>query len=263
MDIKKLKAIQSELKEEVKKEIYNDLPDTVINFLKDEIIEFGLNNVKVRNLSNVTSRNISSWIEQGILKVEPDDKGKINRFTREESIWLYLVSNLRSFGVSLDKIKSIRHELFDEIFPSFSFFRFAIIRTILGSEQTLVVFSDGTTNLLPSKIYNIWINRKVLPPHIHVGFDGLLNDSFTKNSFDFEIEDDSVLENTNSLKILYFIKTGDFETIKIELKKDDVRLIENSKQLISNLELLNLILKENYNKIEIESNGRNFIIQSH
>lgn len=262
MDINKLKAMQADLDLQAKKEIYENLPAALINFLKDDIVEHSLNEVKTRNSSVQSARVLNSWIEQGLLYVNENDKGKINRFTREEAIWLNLLNELRTFGVSLDKLKMIREELFKEYFPGFTLFRFNILRTILDNDQILVVFSDGGINLMSSNIYEVWLRKRILPTHININFAKLLNEIFPKNSFDSKIESSKFTENISSIKILYFLKTGDFEVFKFELIKDDIRLIENSNQLISNKELINSVTAGKYFKAEVTSNGKTFTFKA-
>jgi len=262
MDIKKLKGMQADIELQAKKEIYDNLPDALINFLKDDIVKHSLNEVKTRNSSVQSARVLNSWIEQGLLYVDENDKGKINRFTREEAIWLNLLNELRTFGVSLDKLKMLREELFKECFPGFTLFRFSILRTILDNDQTLIIFSDGGIKLMSSKIYGSWLKQRMLPTHIHINFALLINGIFSKNSFDAKIESSMLLENISSIKILYFLKTGDFETFKFELTKGDIRLIENSKQLISNKDLINAVTTGKYFKAEVISNGRTFTLKA-
>lgn len=262
MDIQKLKAMQVDLELQAKKEIYDNLPDELINFLKDDIVQYSLNEVKTRNNSAQSARVLNSWIEQGLLRVDVNDKGKVNRFTREETIWLNLLNELRVFGVSLDKLKMIREELFKESFPAFTLFRFTILRTILVNDQTLLVFSDGSIKLMSSNLYEKWLQRRMLPTHIHINFENLLRGIFPKNSFDLKIDTDKFLENTISMKILYFLKTGDFETFKFEITEGDVRLIEKATQFTSNKDLMDAVISERYFNAEVICDGKTFTIKT-
>lgn len=260
MDIKKIKAIEAKINAEARKEIYDDLSDSIINFLKDDVVDYSLKKIKTRNNTTTSARIVNNWIELGIVSVDNEDRGKTNRFSKEEIIWLHLATELRTFGLSLEKIKLLRHELFNEFFPSFTFIRFAIIKTIFGSDNTLIIFSDGTTKMMSSRIYDKWIHKAIFPSHINVGFVSILNHLFPRNSFDQNIESERFLGSINNIKILYFLKTGDFNHIKIEIAKGDIRLIENSEQLINNSDLLDLIVKGFYLNIEVLSNGKIFEI---
>lgn len=261
LDIKKLIALQADLDKKAKQEIYENLPDGLIHFLKDDVINYSLDDIKTRNQSELSARVLNSWIDQGIVKVDGNDKGKINRFTREEALWLNLANELRSFGVSLDVIKTIREELFNEPFPHFTLFRYAIVSTIFDSGQLLILFPDGNFNVMSSELYKMWINGRGLPSHICIDFLNLLSAIFTENSFNEKITDREILEDNLCVKILYFLRTGDFETFKIEVTKGDVRLIESADQLASNLNLMSTVIKGNYLKAEVLSNGRLFLIK--
>lgn len=231
LDIEKLKAMQPALAMQASKEEYENLPEGLIHFLKDEILNFSLKEVKTRNNSEQSARVLNSWIEQGLVKVDENDKGKINRFVREESIWLNLADELRGFGVSLDKLKTIRQDLFIEHLPDFTPFRFTILWTIFGNNQFLVVFSDGTFSLMPERVYGFWLSKKILPSHLCVDFSKLLSEIFTKNSFDLNFYNNDVLENNHTVKILYFLKTGDFESFKLETFQRRYKINRKSKPI--------------------------------
>jgi len=262
MDIEKLKALQESIDLQAKKEIYDDLPQSLINFLKDDILHHSLDEVKTRNNSNQSARVLNNWIEQGILNVDENDKGKINRFSREEAIWLNLLNELRSFGVSIEKLKIIREALYKEYFPAFTLFRFSIVRTILEHDQTLIVFSDGSIKLISSNLYGDWSKLRMLPPYIHINFAILINEIFPQNSFATTVQNTELVMNKSIVKVFYFLKTGDFDTLKFEIQEGDVRLIENINQFLSNQTLIEAIITEKYFKIEVVSNGKKFIIKA-
>ena len=52
--------------------------------------------------------------------------------------------------------------------------------------------------------------------------------------------------------MLYFLKTGDYQQIKIYVSDDDIRIIENSQNLLKNKELIQVISNWKFTKAEIK-----------
>ena len=52
--------------------------------------------------------------------------------------------------------------------------------------------------------------------------------------------------------MLYFLKTGDYQQIKIYVSDDDIRIIENSQNLLKNKELIQVISNWKFAKAEIK-----------
>src|SRR5690606_2298917 len=191
--------------------------------------------------NEISARVLNNWIAQEVINVSPDDKGKIKRFDKIESIWLNIVSEARKFGVSLDFLKQSRKELFESPFKNFSLIKFHVLDSILRTPKVLLILENGYTKILSYDVYYKWISNKRLPTHISFDLLEFIKPEFENENFskDFGIEDP--YENIEKLTLLFYLKTGEFKCVKLFIDEFDVRYIENSNYLLENKDLLSKI----------------------
>jgi len=87
-------------------------------------------------------KSLNNWINSGIVSVDEEDKGKIKRFDRIESIWLSIVVEARKFGIPLDTIKQARKDLTTSV-ENFSLLKFSIIDTLMRTPKILMILEEG------------------------------------------------------------------------------------------------------------------------
>lgn len=260
MDIEKLKRLQADIEKKAREEFYNDLPESLIQFLKNDIFTRELLQFKSRNKSELSARVINSWIQHGIISVDNVDKGRINRFTRQQLIWMNLVSELRDFGLSLEKVKDIRKELFTEHFKGFCLFNFYIARTILGDDQTLIILSDGSIKLMSSKVYQSWLGLRFVPSHLNISFTLILNSVFDNNSFELDLNSSELMESEAGLAVLFFLRTNDFANIKLQSSSGDICLLESPIQFLQSHTIRNMIKEKEFLSLNIYSKDHVYTI---
>jgi hypothetical protein len=233
------------------REIYEDLPDSFINFTNSDVVNFCLHQIKTGLKSEQSARVLNSWINNDIIAVNSEDKGKVKRFDRLESIWLSIVVEGRKFGIPLDSLKRARKELLQSPIPNFSLLKFSVLDTILRKPQALMIFESGYTNIKSLESYSKIVAHASYAPHLNF----LLQDYITleyPNSMlnvDFQIPD--VYDDAEKMTMLYFLKTGDFKSIKLYLNDNDIRLIENCTILLQNELLMKSISSWSFHKAEI------------
>lgn len=251
LDIEKLKKLQDELNQKALKEIYDELPDAFIHFSKSEIINYHLHQVKVTAKDRQSPRVLNSWINNDIVFVQEEDKGKNRRFDRLESIWLNIVIEARKFGIPLEFLKQTRRDLLHSPVEGFSLLKFGVLDTILRVSQILLVYDDGHTNMMPLDSYSKTFTRAILPTHLNLRLLDFIEMEFPNNAFKKDFAIKNVYESEDKMTLLYFLKTGDYKSMKIFLEEGDVRLVENSNLLIQNKKLLEVISSWAFDKIEI------------
>lgn len=254
LDIKRLKEIHVNLKEKAQKEIMENISANLIEFVLDDAISDSFNNEKGRKITEQSKRVIGHWIKEGVITGEQRHEGGWFYFNRTESIWIDIVTQLREFGLSLQKIKSIREELFNEYVESFRVIDFAIIHSVLRSPYVMLVSMDGSINLTTANLYSETIKKGVHPPHIAFNFFHLAKELFPNNNFDIGIADpDKLRDLTNEeMKILYYLRTGDFKEIKIKMKEGEVYLLEAQQEMPINDKLMDIIRKSSYQDITVK-----------
>ena len=260
MDIKKLKKKQIQIIEFARQEVIDNIKENLIQIVLDEDVHKIFHQEKNRNIAKLSKRVVSHWIKKGLIEAEQSKTGGWYHFSQLEAIWIEIITNLRQFGVELDKIKEIRKQLFTEEIRGFSLLEYTLMHSVLKEPYVLLVFQNGTIQLLTITLYGKYLSTKILAPHITLNLYHLAEDIFPNNNFHLGQKENNIADLNNAeLKLLYFIRTGSFQNIKIRLNENDVYLIEGTKT-VSNFDSLIQIIKENkYQDIEIKTEKGNVV----
>src|SRR5690606_22841272 len=116
---------------------------------------------------------------------------------------------------------------------NFSLLKFQIINCILLNEQTLVTQKDGHTGIYANEIYFKQLKKNGFLPHLSLPLIKYIKKEYPNNNFDRDILIQSAFENIDKMLVLFFLKTGAFVNIKVEVSKGDVRYVESAEQLLS------------------------------
>lgn len=250
-DIKKLKGYHNKLHQESLKEIYDELPETLINFSNSKILNHCLHGIKVGTKSEQSARVLNSWINSEIILIQDEDKGKIRRFDRLESIWLSIVVEARKFGIPLESLKQTRKDLTSSPVENFSLLKFSVIDSIMRTPKVLMIFEDGIVSVSSLNAYATRVTRGVYPTHILFNLLDFISIEYPKNSITTDFKIPNLYESVEKMTLLYFLKTGDYKTIQLHINSGDIRLIEDSTMLVKNKELMKSIASWNFIKAEI------------
>lgn len=264
LDINKLRKAQGHINRKAKEEIYQNLSENLLNLLLDMDLRENFREEKSRKRTEQSKRVISYWVKKGVIKAEQNSQGGWFYFDRIESIWIDIVSELRDFGLDLDKIVAVRRELFEETIESFKLIEFALIHSVIKEPYLMIIYKDGTTSITTQYIYSEIIKHKNLAPHIVFNFYYLANQIFPNNNFESleSLKNESKLK-PSEMKVLYFIRTGDFQEIKIRMKEGDIYLVEGNKKLGNKERIIDIINNASYQNIEIKTeNGKIVSINS-
>ena len=204
-------------------EILEDIPESLIQFSANPILNYCLEK-KFGLKDKPSPRVLNNWVKNGLVKVDENDKGKVKRFDRLESIWLNIVVELRDFGLPLDSIARTRKILFDYQLKGFSLFKFQVLNCILRKPQTLVVYKNGI------KIFNdiISFDQDYYPSLEKDYYNSNEKLNFNRNDTSYEIDttiltqlyDSIALNDKNTYSKPYksnkLIKTSRFSKKEIE-----------------------------------------------
>ncbi len=245
------KTLQDRINQNSLREIYEELPDSFINFTNSDVINYCLHQIKVGTKSEQSARVLNSWINNEIIFINDEDKGKIRRFDRLESIWLSIVVEARKFGIPLESLKQTRKDLTLSPVKGFSLLKFSILDTILRKPKILMIFENGFSNVMSLEVYTKYISKGIFPTHVNFKLQDFIALEYPNNALDLDFKIKNVYDNDEKMALLYFLKTGDYKSIKLYISDKDVRLIENSKLLIQNKELMTSISSWSFKKAEI------------
>lgn len=245
------KTLQDRINQNSLREIYEELPDSFINFTNSDVTNYCLHQIKVGTKSEQSARVLNSWINNEIIFVNDEDKGKIKRFDRLESIWLSIVVEARKFGIPLESLKQTRKDLTLSPVEGFSLLKFSVLDTILRQPKILMIFENGFSNVMSLEAYTKCISKGIFPTHVNFKLQDFIALEYPNNAlmFDFKIPDP--YESTEKMTLLYFLKTGDYKSINLHITNSDVRLIENSNSITQNKEVIKVISTWDFIKAEI------------
>lgn len=254
LDIKKLKHLQDKIHNEAIKEIYGELPINVIQLLNNNILNYCLHEYKSGIKQNHAIRVVNSWLAQDVIKIKDEDRGKMRRFDRIENIWLNVVFEARKFGVSLESLKELRKNLLESPIKNFSKFKLGVIQTLFSNPQVLVFPTDGIAQMYSIDSYNAFTKTR-FPAHTAFRLEDYISLEYPNNALSVDFKISNSFEDKNKMLLLYFLKTGDFEYMKVYIKEGDIRGIENPNTLFDNKELMDIISNWKFQKVDIIINN--------
>lgn len=251
LDIQKIKALQPELDRRAQVEQQENWSKSLLNFLLDGDMIEKLHNEKSRKFTTESKRVIGHWVKEGVISGKQESEGGWYYFNRIESIWIDIVSQLREFGLSLPKIKFIREDLFKEVVSGFRLIDQALMLSILNNPQALIIRSKAPLIVCSLKNYQESLYDKIAP-HILVNLGPIVENAFPESNFEFKESKGVAGLTIEELKLLYFIRTGEYNEIKVTMKGGEIYLIESSRTESINKKIIDIINQANYQNIEIK-----------
>jgi len=259
LDIKKLRHLQKYLDKKAEEE------QLVKYILTAEQIEKYIEFEKAKKKVEQSPRVLNNWTQQGI--INPPEEGKKRTYSKLDAIWIELVAQLREFGLGLEKIKSVRDFLFENKIDgsNFSPIKYAIVYSLMVEPYILLIYNDGTINLMSKSQYlNYLSDELILPIHVSVNLLDISKTEFPKNGFtDFSNDSDLATLTKKELELLYYLRTGDYDEIKVRMENGEIYLIESSMKLNVNTKVVDIINKSAFQDIEIKvRDGKAILIKS-
>lgn len=263
MSIDKHKELSPELqKKSIIYEIGN-APASFLEFASNDVSNYSLNYTKTGITADVSPRSLTRWLQKEVVVINDEDKGKNKRFNRLESIWIKIAVELRRFGVSLEDLKYIRAQLFDYTVEGFSIFKFQVLQNILEKPKYLVIGDQHEIGFYTYQIYASRVAKGGLFSHINIRFIDFIRNEFPNNNFNINFGIKGIDEDSEKVSLLFYLKTNDFEEMRITLNDGDTRLLTNSSELKKNKELLSAVQKWEFKNIKIQINDEaEFLIEN-
>lgn len=265
LNLVKLREFQVDIEERCREEQRQNLTKELINLVLDKDLKRSFQEESSRIITEQTKRVLSYWAKKGIIQPESrEKKGAWFRFDRTESIWIDIVTQLREFGLDLDTILKIRETLFSEEVKGFKLIDFCLVHSILKEPYLMIIYSDGTVRCITAEQYGQLISQKALAPHIVFNFFYLAKSVFPNNNFEIGQEGGNTTQlNSEEMKLLYYLRTGDYQEIRIREPNGEVSLLEVTRKLDPKDRIVDIIQNAKYQDIEIKvENDRVVYIKS-
>ncbi|NHM04853.1 MerR family transcriptional regulator [Flavobacterium celericrescens] len=259
LDIEKLKALQPHLDKKAREEQLDYLRDDLINLTLDTDIIESFRTEKTRKKTEQSKRVIGHWVKEGVIQGEQNSDGGWYHFNRIESIWIDIVTQLREFGLGLESLRKIRHQLFNDEVKGFKLIEYALMYSIIRKPYVMVVFPDGKINVLTKNDYSKTIEVNDLPLHLVLNFYNLAKKVFPNNNFETtqNLYSDNTSLTEDESKILFHFRTGDFDEIKIRMKDGSVYLVEKGREITNENKYAEILKNNDFADIEIKKqNGK-------
>jgi len=240
----------NKLDKQSSEEKLSEIPEGLIQLVDNDIINYCFNK-KTGLKEKPTPRVLVNWVKNGIVKVDEKDKGKIKRFDKLESIWLNILVEMRDFGLPIKSIQRARKILFEYAFKNLTLFKFQILNTIIKEQQILVVYKDGASRIIDIDGYTKLLNKHFLQPHLSFKLTDFIELEYPNNSFNQNFNITAPFENIGKMKLLFFLRTGEFQFMKVKLSEGDTRYIENVEMLLKSEDVLKAFLDWKFEEIII------------
>lgn len=251
LDIDKLKDKQDKINEQVIKEIYEELPESLISLIRNTVLNYCLQEVKSPKKEKQSARVLHNWANQGVINVAQSDKGRVSRFNRLENIWLSIVVEARKFGLPLESLKQSRKDLFTSPIKDFGLFKFCVLHSILHKPKVLTISDEGQVIHYSLDLYQKYVSAGIFPMHLSFNLVDFVKEEYPKNRIDEGFNLIDPFSNYNKLFLLYFLKTGDFEEIRLFVNETDIRLIKTPEGVLKNESILKILNEWEFLKIQI------------
>lgn len=269
LNLVKLQEFQVDIEARCREEQRQNLTKELINLVLDKDFKRSFQGEKTRDVPKQSKRVLSHWVEKKIIQPEEREKdGGWFHFDRTESIWIDIVTQLREFGLSLDRILEIRESLFAEIADNFRNIDFCLIHSILKEPYLMVIYhkkeKGEDIGFITAQQYGELISTQAQPPHIVFSFYFLAKKIFPNNNFEIGQKDYNIAElNSAEAKLLFYLRTGDYQEIKIRQPDGEIYLLEATRKLDPKDRIVDIIQNAKYQNIEIKvDNDRIVYIKS-
>lgn len=254
LNIDKLKAYNSKLEGGSLKELQYEIDEHIIQLTKDKNLRQELLETKNRYDFEASSRTLNHWESIGIVDPGSEVKNSWRRHSVIEALWIDTIIELRKFGVSLEAIKGIKDKLFESGIGDFMPLYYYTLFSIVKEPVVFVILASGSFGIMPISVYQKRLGKSVDMPHIHINFHYILKGHFKNNAFaqDFSFGPKIKDLNEKEIRLLYYIRTGNYDSIKVKMKEGEMYLIEGTAKRSPSTKIIDIIRNSKYQNIEIK-----------
>lgn len=206
---------------------------------------------------DITYKMLTDWEKAGLLDNNRDGN-EWRRFSIMDAIWLKIILELRSFGMSWKQIKIAKESLEFQskkcgvAMPLLEFYTaFAI-----GNRMPvlLLVFQDGVA--IPANYTQYKVSRDFLglDNHIQLSLNNIIQGFFP----DVDLKPTQKIEipvDLDEMELLAFIRLNIFEKVEIKLKSGKMNILEGTERLAVSEKLAEIVRQHDYQKIEFDIAG--------
>jgi len=224
-----------------------------------------LNN-KDRKISNYdfTYRIINHWEKNGLINSNRENNKGWRRYSIMNMVWLFIIKELRSFGVSLDQILAVKAHLTEDSteYSDFPQLEYYVSLTLVNKPVFLLIFPNGEAHCLSEKEYQLNREFSSQNNHIQINLNNIVQLIIPEYNLKPNFKDVSEL-NFDERKVIQLLRLGNYDEIDLTLeegqynKLEDVEGIDNKSKNIE--DIIHHINVKSYKSINIKQGVRSII----
>lgn len=201
----------------------------------------------------ISYRQINSWEQQGLLNGNREGR-EWRRFSIMDALWVKIIDELRTFGVSWERIKVAKESLSFESercgveMPLLEFYTaFAIGCTM---PVLLLIFKDGISVPCSATQYKVAKELVGITNHIQLSLNELLQGMFPE--VDLKPNQKAEMQiDVDEMELLAFLRVGSFEKVEIFYQDGKMRTVEGMQRINVNALVSDVMKEHKYQKIEV------------
>lgn len=245
--------------------------DATYNFIESYLTSSLCNNYRIDvnavnlklNPTEFSYRTINHWENEGIINDNrPNGKGW-RKYSMIDRVWIGVISKLRDFGVSLDKIKLIKEAMEENSMGEFenemTALEAAFILAKIHKTQTLIVITENDEVFITSiDEYINSVNYGTIKHSIVISLNAIIKDLFPN-------EDTTPIKNNlfdlgkKELEILFLIRSGEFSSITVKTQDGEISMYETSRTIEDETRIVDILRKAKHQDINIKMKNGNIV----
>jgi len=210
--------------------------------------------------SKFTYRIINHWQKEGLISDDrPSGKGW-RSYSLMDMVWLNVITELRKFGYSLEKIKLVKESLISPLINhkekhQLPFLEVYVALALINKEPTyLLVFDNGEALPVTTKEMVNAIQFKTIGNHIQISINNILQKIYPKKDLKPRFKTFIKLSD-EEFELMALVRTGNYESITIKNKDGQIERLEATEHLKADERITELLKSGKFQNIEIKQQG--------
>ncbi len=215
-------------------------------------------NEKTNSLStkDFTYRVINHWEKNNLIDSGRKSNRKWRRYSIMDLVWLYIIKELRSFGIGLELIQKVREFLSREktAESEFPILEYYVSLVLVNQPVYLIIFPDGEA--YPMTEHEFQINREYNSHmhHIQLNLNSIVQKVLPDKDLSPRFEKDFEL-NMDERKVIQMLRLGNFNEVNLTLLEGMDDKLEEEEFTVKerNIEdIIEHINNKKYKKIDLK-----------
>jgi len=187
-------------------------------------------NHKDKKLSayDFTYRIINHWEKNKLIDSNRENNKGWRRYSTMDLVWLFIVKELRSFGVSLEQIFKVKENMNQEAneiseFPQLEYY---ISLALINKPVFLLIFPEGEAHCLTEKEYQLNREFSSQNNHILINLNNIVQIILPQYNLKPNFKTENEL-NFEERKVIQLLRLGNYDEIDLTLEEGQYNKLEN------------------------------------